>query len=243
MRTEPLHYTSGSLACTGTLVIGAEADADSPLILVAPNWLGVTKEAAERAARIAGPRGIALVADMFGGGRTATGPEDAAPLAGALRDDVNERRRRIAAALDALTAEAGRSGIGNPARRAAIGFCFGGGNVLELARTGADIAAAICLHGDLVSPLPAQPGTVKASLLVAHGARDPVAPKAQRDAFEAEMEEAGATWRMMTFGRLVHSFCEEDADVPGIAEYDATGAEATYRLIADFLAETLALSA
>ncbi|MFC0386956.1 dienelactone hydrolase family protein [Muricoccus vinaceus] len=237
---ETLRYASGGLALAGTLVIGPGADASGPLLLVAPNWLGVTPEAAERAARIAGERGIALVVDMYGGGLGVSGPEEAAPLAEALRADPAERRRRIAAALDALTAEAARRGIGDPSKRAAIGFCFGGGSVLELARTGAAIQAAISLHGDLVSPLPAQAGAVRAALLVLHGARDPVAPKAQRDAFEAEMEAAGARWRMMTFGGLVHSFCEEDAAVPGIAEYDEAAARASYRLIADFLAESFA---
>ena len=103
---------------------------------------------------------MALVVDMYGGGRTATGPEDAGPLADAL--------------------------------------------------------------------------------LVLHGSRDPVAPKAERDAFEAEMDSAGAKWRMTTFGGLVHSFCEEDAAVPGIAEYDEAAARVSYRMIGDFLAEAFA---
>ncbi|WP_052402103.1 dienelactone hydrolase family protein [Muricoccus aerilatus] len=238
--TETLRYASGDLTCAGTLVIGPRADRSSPLLLVSPNWLGTTPEAGSRAARIAGERGIALVADMYGDGRTAKGPEDAGPLADALRRDPAERRRRIVAALHALTAEAARRGLGDPAMRAAIGFCFGGGNVLELARTGADIRAAISLHGDLTSPMPAMHGTVRAALLVLHGSRDPVAPKAERDAFEAEMDAAGANWRMMTFGGLVHSFCEEDAAVPGIAEYNEAAAWASYRMIRDFLAETFA---
>jgi len=234
---ETLHYACGDLACAGALVVGSAADARSPLLLVSPNWLGVTAEAVARAARIAGDRGIALVVDMYGGGRTASSPEDAGPLADALRQDPGERRRRIVAALEALTAEAARRGLGDPSRRAAIGFCFGGGNVLELARTGADIRAAISLHGDLTSPIATAPGAVRAALLVLHGSRDPVAPKAQRDAFEAEMDAVGANWRLMTFGGLVHSFCEEDAAVPGIAEYDEAAARASYRLIADFLDE------
>ncbi|TPG52412.1 dienelactone hydrolase family protein [Roseomonas nepalensis] len=237
---ETLRYACGDLACAGTLVIGPDAGKSSPLVLVSPNWLGVTPEAAARAARIAGPGGVALVADMFGGGRAASGPEEAAPLAEALRNDPAERRRRIAAALDALTAEAARRGLGEPAKRAAVGFCFGGGNVLELARMGADLRAAVSLHGDLVSPLPAAPGAVRAALLVLHGSRDPVAPKAQRDAFEAEMDAAGATWRLLTFGGLVHSFAEEDAAVPGVAEYDEAASRASYRLIDDFLSEAFA---
>ena len=238
--TEALHYACGGLACMGTLVIGARADAGSPLLLVSPNWLGVTPEAAARAARIAGDNGIALVVDMYGGGRTATGPEDAGPLADALRQDPQERRRRIVAALDALIAEAARRGLGDPRKCAAIGFCFGGGNVLELARTGADIRAAISLHGDLTTPIETAPGSVRAALLVLHGSRDPVAPKAQRDAFEAEMDAAGANWRLLTFGGLVHSFCEEDAAFPGVAEYDEKAARVSYGMISDFLAEAFA---
>jgi dienelactone hydrolase len=111
-------------------------------------------------------------------------------------------------------------------RRAAVGFCFGGGNVLELARDGADLAAAVSIHGDLKTALPAEQGRVKAALLVVHGAPDPVAPKADRDAFEAEMNAAGAKWQMVVFS--------------GVAAWDEPATRQTYALTHQFLADAFA---
>ena len=127
---------------------------------------------------MAGSKYVAFVADMYGGGKIPAGPPEAGGLANALRADAPERRRRIAAALDSPAQRKRRSaGIGDLKRQAAVGFCFGGGNVLELARTGADVQAVVCLHGDLVTPLPAKPGDIKAAICVMHGSKDPVVPK------------------------------------------------------------------
>ncbi|MGB7041741.1 MAG: dienelactone hydrolase family protein, partial [Xanthobacteraceae bacterium] len=101
-----------------------------------------------------------------------------APPTDALRGDVKERRARITGALSTLTVESEKRVLDDVSRKVAIGFCFGGGNVLGLARTSADLKAAICLHGDLATPVPAKVGNVKAALFVAHGASDPAAPKA-----------------------------------------------------------------
>jgi len=111
---------------------------------------------------------------------------------------------------------------------------FGGGNVLELARTGVDLQAAICLHGDLLTTQPAKPGDIKAAICVMHGAKDPVVPKHDRDVFEAEMEGAAAKWQMLVFGGLLHSFCEIESDVPGIACFDSGAARQCYNMIDDF---------
>jgi len=93
------------------------------------------------------------------------------------------------------------------------------------------------VHGDLTTPLLAAPGAIKAALLVLHGAADPIAPKAQRDVFESEMEAAKAKWQMVTFGHVVHSFCEAESNVPGIAEYNEPAARQAYRLIDAFIAD------
>src|SRR5450631_2985570 len=139
---------------------------------MAPNWLGVTEESVKRAAGIAGNKYVAFVADMYGGGKIPAGPPEAGPLANGLRADAPERRRRINAALDALRTESAKRKIGDLKRQAAVGFCFGGGNVLELARAGADLQAVICLHGDLLTPIPDKAGDIKAAICVMHGAKD-----------------------------------------------------------------------
>jgi dienelactone hydrolase len=231
---ERIEYRAGNMTCKGALVYDERASGRRPLMLIAPNWLGVTDDAIKRAATIAGGNYVAFVADMYGGGKISAGPPESAELANGLRADAPERRRRIAAALDALRAESGKRGIGDLQRQAAAGFCFGGGNVLELARTGADLKAVICLHGDLLTPLPAKPGDIKAAICVLHGSKDPVVPKKDRDAFEAEMEASGAKWQMLVFGGLLHSFCEPESDVPGIARYDAGAARQCFNMIDDF---------
>ena len=240
MAVERIAYQAGGLACSGALVWDAKVAHPRPLLLMSPNWLGVNEDAIKRTEMMAGDSYIGFVADMYGGGKHVGGPPEAAPLANALRQDPTERRRRIVAALDALVAESRKRGIGDANRAAAVGFCFGGGNVLELARAGAHVQAVVCLHGDLTTPQPATPGSIRAAVLVLHGAKDPVAPKAERDAFEAEMEAAGACWQMLTFGGLVHSFAEADADVKGVAEYNPAAARQSYAMIDSFVSDAFA---
>jgi dienelactone hydrolase len=231
---ERINYQAGNTGCTGALVYDESVTGPRPLLLMAPNWLGVTDDAIKRAATIAGSNYVAFVADMYGGGKVPNGPPEAAPLANGLRADAPERRRRISGALDTLRNESAKRKIGDLKRQAAVGFCFGGGNVLELARSGADVQAVICLHGDLLTPAPAKPGDIKAAICVMHGSKDPVVPKHDRDVFEAEMEAAGAKWQMLVFGGLLHSFCEIESDVPGIAGFDPGAARQCYAMIDDF---------
>src|SRR5438034_8808995 len=151
---------------------------------------------------------VVFVADMFGGGNGPVGTEDPMEFLRPFTSDVPGMRRRIAAGLETLTREADRRAIGDITRRAAIGYCFGGLNVNDLARTGADVQAVVSMHGNLATPQPAQRGDIKAAVLAVHGAADPVAPKAERDAFETEMTEAGACWALLTFGDVCHAFTD-----------------------------------
>jgi dienelactone hydrolase len=234
---ERINYTTNGKKFIGALVFDERASGKRPLMLMAPNWLGVTEDAIKRTQMMAGSRYVAFVADMYGDGKVSAGPPEAAELANSLRADPKERRLRIGAALSALVEQSEKRGVGDDSRKTAVGFCFGGGNVLELARTGAELQAVVCVHGDLTTPLPATVGDIKAALLVLHGAADPVAPKAQRDAFETEMEAAKVNWQMQTFGHAVHSFCEPEANVPGIAEYNEAAARQSYRIIDEFISD------
>jgi len=240
MTVERIKYQANGKTFIGALVFDERASGKRPLLLMAPNWLGVSEDAIKRTQMMAGSQYVALVADMYGDGKVSAGPPEAAQLADGLRADPKERRLRISAALSALVNEAEKRGIGDASRKAAVGFCFGGGNVLELARTGADLQAVVCAHGDLTTPLPAGVGDIKAALLVLHGAADPVAPKKQRDAFEAEMEAAKVNWQMLTFGHALHSFCEPESNVPGIAQYNEAAARQSYRMIDAFITDAFA---
>jgi dienelactone hydrolase len=125
-------------------------------------------------------------------------------------------------------------------QRSAVGFCFGGGNVLDLARDGADVKAVVAIHSDLKTRAPARPGDIKGALLVIHGAPDPVTPKADRDAFEAEMDAAGAKWQMLLFSGIFHAYTDEDSNVAGVAVYDEPAARQTYALTHAFIADAFA---
>jgi dienelactone hydrolase len=205
-----------------------------------PNWLGVTDTAIKRAAKVSGDKYVAFVGDMYGGGRTSGGPPESQELMMAVRADRIEGRKRVVAALDTLIAEPEKRGIGDRIHKAAIGFCFGGGNVLELARTGADVNAVVCLHGDLATTMPANKNDIRAAVFVIHGSKDPIAPKADRDALEAELDGAEANWQMLDFGGRLHSFSEEETNMPGVAEHHAGAAHQTYRMLDDFIQDAFA---
>jgi dienelactone hydrolase len=237
---ERIDYQAGSVHGKGALIWNEKVGGKRPLLLVMPNWLGVTENAIARAQKMAGDKYVAFVGCMYGEGKTCKGPPTSQEWMMAVRADRVEGRRRVNAALAALVSEADKRGIGDASKKAAVGFCFGGGNVLELARSGADVNAVICLHGDLVTTMPAQPGDIKAAVFVIHGSKDPVAPKADRDALEAELEGAGANWQMLDFGGRLHSFAEEETMMKGIAEFSAPAAHQTYRMLDDFIQDAFA---
>ena len=148
-----------------------------PLLLVMPNWLGVTENAIQRAPKMAGDKYVAFVGCMYGEGKTCEGPPTSQEWMMAVQADPVEGRKRVNAALATMVVEADKRGIGTGSRKAAVGFCFGGGNVLELARSGADLDAVVCLHGHLRTTMLAKKGDIKAAVFVIHGTKDPVAPK------------------------------------------------------------------
>jgi dienelactone hydrolase len=237
---ERIQYQAGSVTGHGAMVWNEKVSGKRPLLLVMTNWLGVTDIAIKRAAKMAGDKYVAFVGDMYGGGKTSAGPPESQGLMMAVRADRVEGRKRVNAALATMIAEADRRGIGDSSKKAAVGFCFGGGNVLELARSGAALDAVICLHGDLATTMPAKKGDIKCAVFVIHGSKDPVAPKADRDALEAELDGAEANWQMLDFGGRLHSFSEEETMMPGIAEYHAGAAHQTYRMLDDFIQDAFA---
>ena len=195
MAVERIQYQAGGVTGNGALVWNEKISGKRPLLLVMPNWLGVTETIIKRAAKMAGDKYIAFVACMYGEGKTCDGPEEATEWMTKVRQDRVEGRARVNAALQALVSEADKRGIGDSSKKAAVGFCFGGGNVLELARSGAELDAAISLHGDLATTMPAKKGDIKTAIFVLLGTRDPVSGKADRDALEAELDAPRPTGR------------------------------------------------
>jgi dienelactone hydrolase len=178
-------------------------------VLVFHEGLGLGEFAMARARMLAELGHVALAADMFGDRRQARNLEEAGKLIGELRNEPEMLRARGRAALATLAAlpqvDAGRI--------AAIGFCFGGSVVLELARSRADLKAVVSFHGVLATKTPAVSGKVKASVLVCTGADDPLAPPDQVRAFEDEMRAAAVRdWHLISYGNTLHGFTNPDAD-------------------------------
>ncbi|SFF64961.1 Dienelactone hydrolase [Fontimonas thermophila] len=219
-------------------------DAARPLVVLVPNWLGTTAANRRQAADIAGRDYVVFVADMFGKDAQPADAEAASKAVRALYADRPLLRKRIVAAKAAALAQAHTAKLPvDPTKVAAIGFCFGGATVLELARTGEALAAVVSFHGNLSLPgeMPAAP--IRTRILALHGDADPYVPAEQVEAFTAEMRASAADWQLVRFGGAVHSFTDPEANRPGQAMYDAKIARRAFAMMRDFLAEAFAQAA
>lgn len=220
------------------LVYDTSAPAPRPGLLMAPNWMGVG-EGAEQIARSVAEQGyVVLLADLYGQAVRPANSDEAGAAMMPLKNDRALLRKRMTAALDQLLNQAGASL--DASRIATFGFCFGGCCALELARSGAELKAAISFHGTLDTPNPADANNIKGSVLVLHGASDPLVPREQLPAFEEEMNAAGVDWQLHSYGGAVHSFTDPHANVPGTAMYDARVAKRAFKSMHDLLAEAFA---
>jgi dienelactone hydrolase len=196
---EAYRYGDGEFEAAG--VLERPAQPNGRAVLIAHEVNGVGGNVRRRARMLADLGYLALAIDVYGGGRTFEG-DAAVEQMNALRAEPDQLRRRARAGLDAL---AGLDGV-DPARIAAIGYCFGGLTVLELARSGAPLAAAISFHGLLTTERPVGPGEIPAKILACTGARDPLVPLDDVTAFQREMDAADADWQLIVYGRALHSF-------------------------------------
>ena len=150
----------------------------------------------------------ALAIDMYGDGKQANHPDDAGKFSAELMKKFDVAKARFTAARDFLE----KQNIVIPGEIAAIGYCFGGGVVLNMAQQGVELKGVASFHGSLASVKPAQPGAVKAKVLVLHGGDDKFITAEQIDAFNKEMKDAGADLKFMTYPGAMHSFTNPDAD-------------------------------
>lgn len=236
MHVEDIEYTHDGLRLVGQLAVDDSSDAKRPGVLVAHEATGLTDHAKDFAKRLAEQGYVAFALDYFGDGKPLP-PDQIGPRFGELANDPLKTRAIANAGLDVLL----RDPRVDPAKVAAIGFCFGGTLVLELARGGADLAAVVGFHSGLGTPRPEDAKNIKASILVCIGADDPIIPPDQRLAFEEEMRAAGVDWRMNLYGGAVHSFTNPTADgsTPGI-QYDELADKRSWRAMLDFFDEKFA---
>lgn len=211
-----------------------------PGVLMVPNWMGVTDAAIAKAEKVAALGYVVYVADVYTAAVRPQNPAEAGRAAGAVRADRALQRSRATAALAHFRSLAAETGVGAD-DYAAIGFCFGGGTVLELARSGAPLKAFVSFHGDLASPtLASDSKNIVGRVLVLHGDADPYVPAADVAAWQAAMRGTKADWQFVSYGGAVHSFTDPLAQNPGQAEYHPVVAARAFAAMDRFLKDAFA---
>jgi len=202
-----------SYSANGTILKGYIAYDDAikgkrPGILVVHEWWGHNEYARKRARMLAERGYTALAVDMYGDGKQAHHPDDAAKFASDVAKNTDIAKARFDSAYSLIR----KDKTVDANRIAAIGYCFGGSVVLNMARIGEPLKAVISFHGGLGTESPAKAGKVKAQIASFTGEDDPMIPATQVAAFRQEMEEAGVTYKAVTYPGAKHSFTNPDAD-------------------------------
>jgi len=208
IHTETVDYKVGDTTFEGYLAFDDAVKGPRPGVLVVHQWMGVTDYEQNRCVMLAKLGYVAFAADIYGKGFRPKNYSEAGTLATKYKTDRALLRDRVNAGLAALREQPNV----DPKHIAAIGYCFGGTTVLELARSGADIAGVVSFHGGLDSPTPADGKNIKCKVLVCHGADDPFEAPKDLEAFESEMRNAGVDWQLIQYGGAVHAFTQPSMD-------------------------------
>ncbi len=201
-------YKAGDTVMNGYLAFDKARTGKRPGVLVVHEWWGLTDYSRMRARMLAELGYTALAVDMFGDGNTALNPDDAKRFTSSVMKDPQVAEARFNAALEFLKNQE----TVDPKRLAAMGYCFGGGVVLFMARQGVDLKGIVSFHGNLGTDKPAGPGAIKAKLLVLNGDADQFTTPAQIVAFKQEMTNAGVDYRFVSYPNAKHSFTNPEAD-------------------------------
>jgi dienelactone hydrolase len=204
-------YSANGVVMKGYLAYDENIKGKRPGVLVVHEWWGLNDYARRRARMLAELGYTALAVDMYGDGKQALHPDDAGKFSSDLMKNFDVAKSRFIAAMDFLKQQPEV----DPGQIAAIGYCFGGGVVLNMARQGVDLKGVASFHGGLAAVKPAEPGMVKAKILVLHGAADKFSTPEQIKAFKEEMKKAGADFHFISYPGAMHSFTNPDADTYG----------------------------
>jgi len=235
VRTKVVEYKQGDAVLEGYLAWDDAVKGKRPGVLVVHEWTGLGSYARVRAEKLAGLGYVAFAIDMYGKGIRPKTPQEAGAQAGVYKSDRQLMRARALAGLNVL--------LGNEMcdtkRVAAIGYCFGGTTVLEIARSGADIAGVASFHGALDTPNPGDAKNIKCKVLALHGGDDPYVPRKDVEAFEDEMRAGGVDWQFNVYSGAVHSFTNPEAgnDNSKGAAYNASADRRSWQAMKEFFAE------
>ncbi len=211
IQAKTVEYNAQGVVLKGYLAYDENIKEKRPGVLVVHEWWGLNDYARKRARMLAEWGYTALAVDMYGDGKVATHPDEAGKFSSAVMKNFDLAEARFMAAVDFLKQQP----TVDPARMAAIGYCFGGGVVLNMARQGADLKGVVSFHGSLTAVKPAQSGSVKAKILVLHGADDQFTPPEQIETFKQEMKSAGVDFQFISYPGAMHSFTNPEADTYG----------------------------
>jgi dienelactone hydrolase len=206
--TQKIVYEGDGISMTGFYAYDASKEGKRPGILIVHEWWGHNDYARKRAKMLAELDYSAFAVDMYGDGKKAEHPDDAGKFAGAVMQNIDGAKARFLAALDILKSQPAT----DKEHVAAIGYCFGGGVVLHMARMGVVLDGVVSFHGSLGTEMPAKLDAVKAQILVCNGADDQFVTQEQIDNFKAEMENANVNYTFVSYPSAVHSFTNPAAD-------------------------------
>lgn len=215
VQTKSIEYRDGDVVLEGFLAWNSSAkdaaagkdSTTAPGILIVHQWMGLTDYEKTRCRQLAELGYVAFAVDIYGKGIRPNNMPEAGKQATIYKTDRELFRRRLNLGLEQLRAQSGVS----KNQIAAIGYCFGGTGVLELARSGADVAGCVSFHGGLDSPSPEHGKNIKAKLLICHGADDPFVAAKDIEAFLKELNDSKVDWQMINYSGAVHSFTHPEA--------------------------------
>jgi len=212
IQTREIQYKQGDVQLNGYIAFDDGIEGKRPGVLIIHEWWGHNAYVRKRAEMLAGLGYTAMAVDMYGDGKVADHPDTAGEFSSAVMKDIHGAGKlRFLAALEVLKQQP----TVDRDRIAAIGYCFGGGIVLNMARMGFDLDGVVSFHGSLGARVTANPGNIKARILVCHGADDPFVSSEQVAAFKEEMDGLGVDYQINAYPGAVHGFTNPDADANG----------------------------
>jgi dienelactone hydrolase len=214
IKTREVQYRQGDTVLRGFVAWDDALPGKRPGVLVVHEWWGLDEHARAQTRRLAEAGYVGFALDLYGQGKVATHPQEAQTFVAEATKDPAVLAARFNAALEQLK----RDPHVDPTRIAAIGYCFGGAVVLDMARAGADLAAVVTFHGALATRTPAQPGKIKARVLVLTGGADTFVPPEQVEGFKREMQAAGAHVEVVSYPGAKHGFTNPDAAKHGMPQ-------------------------
>jgi dienelactone hydrolase len=233
----PLDYRAGDTLCKGVYYAPAHASGPLPVVLVCHAWDGLNDEVRNKAMKLAAAGYIAFAIDVHGGGKVFT---DRAELVPTLSHYYNDRGMLLERMRGALAAAHTIPGA-DASRIGAMGYCFGGMAVLDLARSDpAELKAVVTFHGSLQGNTLANPATLNSKLLILHGDEDPLVPPEQVAAFKAEMNAKRVDWQLHAYSHTVHAFTRPAANDAAIGTvYNAVADRRSWQAMLNFFEEVL----